>query len=263
MEKRKKVLILVTIILAIAAIVLVVTSLATENWVESTPERKNATANENSKNNEVYFGLFKGKKTLDFSFSPRPRKIAITCLASKSVCGYISDEDLGLKYEDSTDYLMHIMSNKSADVPLHELGLFSYGLWVSTIVSAAVSMVFGVVAVGFAVFNLFGKPIETITGPLGLYLWNGLGFVFSLIEVVIFLVLFLTSLSKNFLVMDNDRNSFNVEGHTTPGFSFYLLVVATVLYLVNIILLLCTGYKLKCSFSSEAEKVVDNGVILY
>ena len=52
--------------------------------------------------------------------------------------------------------------------------MFSYGLWVSTIVAAAVSMVFGIVAIGFAIFNMFGKPIETITGPLGLYLWNGL-----------------------------------------------------------------------------------------
>lgn len=251
-----------TIILAVAAIVLVVTSLATENWVESAPVRKNASAEENSKNNEASFGLFKGKKILDFSFAPRPRKIAITCLASKSVCAYISEEDLPASV-GAIDFLTRLMSNKSADVSLHEYGLFSYGLWVSTIVSAAVSMVFGLVAIGFAVFNMFGKPIETITGPLGLYLWNGLGFLFSLIEVVIFLVLFLTSLSKNFLVIDTDRNTFDVEGHTNLGYSFFLLVGATVLYLVNIILLLCTGYKLKCSFSSEAEKVVDNGMILY
>ena len=74
MEKRKKLLILATIILAVAAIVLVVTSLATENWVESTPIGKNSTA-ANSKN-DVSFGLFKGKKVLDFGFSQRLRKIA-------------------------------------------------------------------------------------------------------------------------------------------------------------------------------------------
>lgn len=262
MEKRKKLLILATIILAVAAIVLVVTSLATENWVESTPVGKNTTA-ANSKN-DVSFGLFKGKKVLDFGFSQRMRKIAITCLASKSVCGYISDEDINKKdYRDGIDLLMFVMNNKSANVPLYEYGLFSYGLWVSTIVSAAVNMVFGLVAIGFAVFNMFGKPIETITGPLGLYLWNGMGFLFCLIEVVIFLVLFLTSLSKNFLVIQTDRTSFDVEGHTSLGYSFFLVVGATLLYLVNIILLVCTGYKLKCSFSSEAEKVVDNGVILY
>ena len=81
--------------------------------------------------------------------------------------------------------------------------------------------------------------------------------------MVVFLVLFLTSLSKNFLVIDRDRNSFDVEGETNLGFSFFLVVGAALMYLVNIILLVCTGYKLKCSFSSEAEKVVDNGMILY
>ena len=68
---------------------------------------------------------------------------------------------------------MIVFSCFSADKPLHEYGLFSYGLWVSTIVGAAVNLVFGLVSVGFAIFNMCGKPIETITGPVGLYLWNG------------------------------------------------------------------------------------------
>lgn len=260
MEKRKKLLILTTAISAVAAIVLVVTSLATENWVQSTPSRKNYT----TANNEVSFGLFKGKKVLDFGFASRPHKLDVTCLASKSVCAYIPTDELPGKYNgDGILFLEYIASNKSDDTPLYEYGMFSYGLWVSTIVAAAVSMVFGIVAIGFAIFNMFGKPIETITGPLGLYLWNGLAFLFTLIEVVIFLVLFLTSLSKNFLIIENDRNSFTVDGHTSLGYSFFLIIGATVLYLVNIILLVCTGYKLKCSFRSEAEKVVDNGVILY
>ena len=87
--------------------------------------------------------------------------------------------------------------------------------------------------------------------------------LFTLAEVVIFLVLFLTSLSKNFLIMENDRNKFTVDGHTSLGYSFFLIIGATLLYLLNIVLLVCTGYKLKCSFKSEAEKVVDNGMILY
>ena len=74
MEKRKKLLILATAISAIAAIVLIVTSLATEKWVQSTPSlasRKNYT----TENNEVSFGLFKGKKVLNFGFASRPTKL--------------------------------------------------------------------------------------------------------------------------------------------------------------------------------------------
>ena len=53
-------------------------------------------------------------------------------------------------------------------------GLFSFPLWVCTIVFLSLSIVMGLVTIGFSVFNVFGRPIETITGPMGLYLWNGL-----------------------------------------------------------------------------------------
>jgi hypothetical protein len=53
-----------------------------------------------------------------------------------------------------------------------EYGLFSFPLWVSTIVALSLAIVFGLVTIGFSVFNVFGRPIETITGPMGLYLWN-------------------------------------------------------------------------------------------
>ena len=70
---------------------------------------------------------------------------------------------------------------------LIDFGLFSFGLWVATVVTLALGVVWGLVSILFAMFNIFGKPIETITGPAGLYLWNGLacelhfGFVDSLL----------------------------------------------------------------------------------
>lgn len=77
-----------------------------------------------------------------------------------------------------------------------------------------------------------------------------------------FVILFLTTLKKNYLLADN-IDKFVLSEYTNLGYSFYLVLGAVVLYLMNIVLLVCSGYKLRCSFSSEAEKVVDNGVILY
>ena len=70
MEKRKKLFILATVFLALGAIVLVVTSLATEKWVQSSPVKQNSTGD-----NDVYFGLFKGSKVLNFGFAPRSYKL--------------------------------------------------------------------------------------------------------------------------------------------------------------------------------------------
>ena len=42
---------------------------------------------------------------------------SVTCLASKSVCGYISDEDINKKdYRDGIDLLMFVMNNKSGNM---------------------------------------------------------------------------------------------------------------------------------------------------
>lgn len=82
--------------------------------------------------------------------------------------------------------------------------------------------------------------------------------------MAIFLALFFTTLKKNYLLSEELKASdFEIEDNTLPGYSFFLVPAAAFLYLVNIILLLCSGYKLRCSFGSEAEKVVDNGMILY
>lgn len=57
---------------------------------------------------------------------------------------------------------------------LTKYGLFPFSLWVLVILMEALGIIWGLVFIGFAIFNICGKPIETITGPLGLYLWKGL-----------------------------------------------------------------------------------------
>ena len=54
------------------------------------------------------------------------------------------------------------------------MGLFDFGLWVSTVVFVVLGLVLGLVSIGFTLLNITTRPIETITGPLGLYVWNGL-----------------------------------------------------------------------------------------
>ena len=58
-------------------------------------------------------------------------------------------------------------------------GLFSFPLWLCTIVFMGLSILLGLASIGFALFNVFGRPIETITGPMGLYLWNILACEYS------------------------------------------------------------------------------------
>lgn len=74
MEKQRRDLIAVTSFLAFLGIVLIVISLATDNWVVSNPKtKKNGTVDiETSRVNHVNFGLFKGQRTLNFGVGGRP-----------------------------------------------------------------------------------------------------------------------------------------------------------------------------------------------
>ena len=53
-----------------------------------------------------------------------------------------------------------------------DAGLFTFGLWVAVLVLASLTIVWGLVSVAFALFNATSRPVETLTGPMGLYLWN-------------------------------------------------------------------------------------------
>ncbi|KAL3864019.1 hypothetical protein ACJMK2_005731 [Sinanodonta woodiana] len=267
MTAGKKKLIIFTIVPAIASVALISAALGTNYWVISSPKSKKYTSSSNITNaneNSVNFGLFNGHKTLDFGNGPRVTNIKVACVAAESVCAWLSDNDIKASIYKSGDDLIYqlLQDHKNKTGELYEVGLFSYGMWISTIVMAALGIAFGLISVGFAIFNAVGKPIETITGPMGLYLWNGMAFFFTFLAMVLYLALFFTTYKKNFLyLLDND--AFKVEATTNLGYSFFLLVIATVLYLINIIILFLSGYKLRCKFGSEAEKVVDNGIILF
>ncbi|KAL4231692.1 equilibrioception [Mactra antiquata] len=258
MEQQQKVLTALTFVFSLIAIVFTVVSLGTDNWVESTP-RLIQNGTERDSYSKFNFGLFKGHRDINYGNGARSSELSVVCEPSHGVCVVYGNS--GQEALTAEDYIAEKMSNRT-DEALYKLGLVNYGLWVTPIICAAVSMVFGFISMGFAVFNICGKPIETITGPMGLYLWNGIAFIFALLDMIVYLALFLSTWKKNFL-LQSDIDKFSIEDYTDPGYSFYLVPGAVVLYMMNIILLICSGYKFRCSFRSEAEKVVDNGVILY
>ncbi len=76
-----------------------------------------------------------------------------------------------------------------------EHGMFNFAVWVSTIVVLILAIVWGLVSMGFSILNASTRPIETITGPVGLYLWNGLAGKFLFFVLLFSLYLQFSSLS--------------------------------------------------------------------
>ncbi|ESO93095.1 hypothetical protein LOTGIDRAFT_232832 [Lottia gigantea] len=236
MRDNKKGYLILTFFLGLAGVILMVVAFATENWIVAHPVKNHTISDVNNNTDDasadfpkytgiITLGLFKGQRTLNYGFGDRSLDI------------YVQQ--------------------------LNDDGLSHFGLWVSTIVMLSLGIVWGLIAIGFTVYNIFGKPIETVTGEMGLYLWNGLSCTFSLLAVFIYVGLYINNLSVNLFSADDVKAGWTNKDNTDFGISFYFLVGAVGAFLINNILLCMSGQKCWCSYSRAGEKEIDNGMILY
>lgn len=274
-DDQKKTFLILTVCISLVAVGLNVASFATDNWVKFSGSKLNNTELCTRINNSTHvrckvegrFGLFRGDNTIDYTFGLRARSSRVIC--SDGWC-IIYSEKRTVNYDKGKKELNDLITNYTGTkeqggvVEPWEYGLFRFGYWVGVLVMFSIAIVWGLVCIGFTVFNIFGKPIETITGPLGLYLWNLLALIFSLLGVIIYVVLFQTNFANNVLPGDDYQiQTFRTKGHTSLDYSFYFTVGSLAGYLFNLLLLMFSGYKLRCVCTQEADKAIDNGIILY
>ncbi|XP_060903353.1 clarin-1 [Labrus mixtus] len=127
------------------------------------------------------------------------------------------------------------------------------GLHVSVIFFCGVVILFSSVATGFFFFNAFGRPYETLQGPMGLYLWTFISCVCSCVVMI----LFVSEVKLHHL---SDRivnfNEVNFEFQTyreNYDRSFWLYVLVFFLHVANLLLTRLAGVRLPFHQSKEAE----------
>lgn len=217
MDKRKRWLFILTSCLSLVGVGFLSASMGTDYWVQAFPERNVDNNIADGANNVtdgdpgtkfkgyIHFGLFRGYKSLDHGLGIREGEIWMSQNAG-------------------------------------ETGLFDFGLWVSTVVFMALGIALGLVSFAFAALNAGTRPIETITGPMGLYLWNGLAVIFSLLAMILYVVLYFQDFKVNVLT-EEDRSVYRwtTLDRAYLHYSFYFVLVATVLYALNILLIAVSG----------------------
>lgn len=262
LEERQKLFVILTLILTLVGLGLMVGSFATDNWIKATAHKSNYTISANSTNEpnmNATFGLFRGERAINYGNGKRRHSLTVIC-DSKYCLIYHSKADKGAR--EKLEEVVNLFQNQTqGNGDMTKYGLFPFSLWVLVILMSALGIIWGLVFIGFAIFNICGKPIETITGPLGLYLWKGLALLFSLLAMVMYLVLFFQYYKKSILQQDEQALGFVTE--VQLDFSFYMLMTTVLLFTINMGFLFLSGIKFSCGFTREAEKVMDNGLILY
>jgi len=251
MDLWKRVLIFATFVLFSCGIALISTALATDYWFSAKPVFNSSLAMaafENRQTEEllaastltpqhpialnseisVHSGLFNGVRMLDFG------------LGIRSTSFSVRDE---------------VRSGES---------FMSLGLWVTIILFAVLALLWGVVGIVFALINTVIVPYETITGPLGLYLWSSLAVLCTFISILLFVIQYYTTIFYDVLLKEQTNVGYSSNGLARFDYSFWMMLGALGAFAANIFLLLLSGLETKTKYASdEKETPVDNGVLMY
>ncbi|XP_074496948.1 clarin-1 [Sebastes fasciatus] len=131
------------------------------------------------------------------------------------------------------------------------------GLHVAVIFFCGVVIVFSSVATGFFFFNAFGRPYETLQGPMGLYLWTFICCVSSCLVMVLF-----ASEVKLHHLSDRIAN-FNEVNFVFQTYSerydrsFWLFFLVFLLHGLNFLLIRLAG--IQFPFQESKELVLGGG----
>merc|ERR1711936_137808 len=121
------------------------------------------------------------------------------------------------------------------DILYKERTFLIYELYIATIATVCGGIFFGIISAMMAIVNTASNPIEAICHIPGLYLWNSIALFSTLSAVVTWMVQFYLRLTHNVLIREYKlKGKWSSEGMASFGSSFWLVVIAAVVYLVNI-----------------------------
>ncbi|XP_062274603.1 clarin-1 isoform X2 [Scomber scombrus] len=127
------------------------------------------------------------------------------------------------------------------------------GLHITVIFFCGVVILFSSVATGFFFFNAFGRPYETLQGPLGLYLWTFICCVSSCLVMILFASeVKLHRLSERIANFNEMTFVFQTYSEHYDR-SFWLFFLVFLLHGLNILLIRLAGVQFPFQETKESD----------
>ncbi|KFM72835.1 hypothetical protein X975_21364, partial [Stegodyphus mimosarum] len=93
---------------------------------------------------------------------------------------------------------------------------------------------FAITGGALSVVNAIRNSTEVVFGFVGILIWNGLGALSAMVSVFSWTVQYLTKFRRNVMTREELDQHWVSEYRSCLGFSFYLVVISILLFLVNI-----------------------------
>ncbi|XP_043926494.1 clarin-1-like [Protopterus annectens] len=222
-DQQKKIVFCTAGILSFASALTIAAAIGTQLWIKGTVLCKtgaqlvNATGQELEKFlGEIHYGLFRGQKLRQCGLGGRT-----------------------ITFSFFPDLLTVVPAS----------------IHVCVIIFSAALIIISLVETGFFMYNAFGKPFETLHGPIGLYLWNFI----SCCSGFLIMILFLSEVKLHRLsekIANYKEGNFIFKTHKEQyGTSFWLILICFFTHFLNILLIRLAGIK----FPFHSSKETDNG----
>lgn len=210
----------------LCSFVVICVVLATQHWMSSEVRFSSTTSNSSV---SLTYGLFSG-----------------TCAQSV---------DAGLQLSQKTFTVADNLSNTSAK-----------NMITAIIVILVLSLLSSLLSSGFTCTNAVSNPYQTFLGPIGVYTWNSLCGIFTLIAMILFPV----SIEENSLSVELAQGCFSfLQTHTksehTYGYSYWIMLLIIFLNIASIIIIYFYDHA-RYSKKKEQERPIENApkdVILF
>ncbi|XP_076000526.1 clarin-1 [Genypterus blacodes] len=127
------------------------------------------------------------------------------------------------------------------------------GLHVAIIIICVVVVLFSSVSCGFSFFNAFGRPYDTLQGPMGLYLWSFICCVCSCLVMILFAAeVKLHHLSER--IANFKEVTFVYQAYSEQyGRCFWLFFLIFLLHGLNMLVIRLTGVEFPFQETKAAE----------
>ncbi|GAB0089069.1 uncharacterized protein DMENIID0001_035480 [Sergentomyia squamirostris] len=265
-------------VISCASLIMLIVSTTTMEWVRG----NGATQDGRTASLEAHYGLFKGTQELHVFEVTSQYDLTMTCLFEHNICGLSCQISSEARIEEISSIMRGVVpqdcpitssrsfQNKSIDflLPRQEQSnqqFLNAGLWLSTIVFLGITILLSFLTTVQSLVNILSNPIWSIFSVYGLYIWNGLSIIFTMLTLILWGVLFATSVRFNIAVRQTLIGNMSSDGLASLGFSFWILLGPIILHAVNIGLLLWRKWLIEREPPPVAINVAKNDftILLY
>ncbi|XP_004922090.1 uncharacterized protein LOC101739944 [Bombyx mori] len=247
MAVTRRVYIFGAFLLSVLSVLLTVVAISSDSWVVST-----ATAEIQSRDSMIRYGLFTGELTLNTLVTPMSNALFMTCLSDFNACA------LSCKTEENARIIevealaqgfrptpaCTAVTEVDQNDPLYPPPVLSYAVYIAVIVVLFVQLAFGLVAASLAILNATKNPTEPIFGLPGCLWANVLTALLGSIVLLIFGIYWLVSGLKDHLAISYIALGLFVPGPSL-GYSYWILITSVLCNLINVCLIRLRSYLLE------------------